>query len=122
KSTQKGGLPQLPALPLLQAHSSIRKDCISEPYSPRRKAGRTAPAVRSTSGVVDLCGPALSPCLSSARVPICKTVLLRRKLSGCPRLAKRSSGCFRISNLEFAPRNTYQVREFTGSVCSHHDC
>src|SRR5437588_10316143 len=27
KSTQKGGLPQLPALPLLQAHSSIRKDC-----------------------------------------------------------------------------------------------
>src|SRR5436190_19867572 len=26
KSTQKGGLPQLPALPLLQAHSSIRKD------------------------------------------------------------------------------------------------
>src|SRR5438477_12116226 len=26
KSTQKGGAPQLPALPLLQAHSSIRKD------------------------------------------------------------------------------------------------
>src|SRR5713226_6057356 len=30
KSTQKGGVPQLPALPLLQAHSSIRKDLFKQ--------------------------------------------------------------------------------------------